>query len=45
MNVAEDCPDGTSTDEATVADRLLELKLTMAPEEGASPLSVTVPVD
>ena len=45
VNVADDCPAGTSTDEATVAAELLELKLTMAPEDGASPFSVTVPVE
>ena len=45
VNVAVFCPDGTTTFAGTIAAELLELKVTVVPLEGASPVRVTVPVE
>jgi hypothetical protein len=46
VKVALLCPDCTVTLEGTVATEVLLLdKLTLAPPEGAGPVSVTVPVE
>lgn len=45
VKVAVVAPEATVTVEGTVADELLEDRLTAKPLDGAGPLIVTVPVD
>ena len=44
-NVADNCPTGTVTVAGTVAEALLEPRLTIVPPLPAGPERVTVPVD
>jgi hypothetical protein len=45
IKFADDAPEGTVTESGTLALRLLDFRLMVIPDAGATAVSVTVPVD